>query len=85
MATIAKTSRRANAALRLGQRIGANRDSQRFIGVERLDELAAELGVVLIDDGDRQGAKQLAEIRLRIEQAIDQRREHDQAEDAANR
>ena len=39
--------------------------------------------MILVDDGDRNAAQQLAEIGLRIEQAVDDGREDDEAEDAA--
>ena len=37
----------------------ANGDPQRLVRFERLNELPAELGVILVDDGDRQIAQKL--------------------------
>ena len=67
----------------VGERIGANRDGDRLIGVQGLDKIAAELGVILVDDRDRDLAQELAEIGLRIEESVKDRGEDDQAEDAA--
>ena len=69
--------------LRVGQGVRANRHLDRLVGVQGLNEISTELSVILIDDRDRDVAQQLAQIGLRIKQAIDERREHDQAEDAA--
>ena len=50
------------------------------VRAEGLDQAAAEFRVVLIDDGDRNVADELAEIGLRIEERVEDRREHEQAE-----
>ena len=63
--------------------IRADGDRDRFIGAQSLHEIAADFGVVLIDGRDRDSAQELAEIGLRIEQAVDDRGEDNQAEDAA--
>ena len=68
--------------LRLGERRRLVDHLQRLVGVERLHDLARDLRIVLVDDGDRDLPHQLAEIRLRIERAVDHRREHDEAEGA---
>ena len=64
---MANTSRRAERRLRLGERVGARRDTDRLVRIEGLDELPAQLGRIVVDDGDRDGAHELAEIGLRIE------------------
>ena len=69
--------------MRVRERIGANGDRDRLIGVQCLSEIATKLGVILVDDRNRYVAQQLAEIGLRIEETVDNRRHHDQAEDAA--
>ena len=55
----------------VGERIGANGDRDRLVGVQSLDQIAAELGVILIDDRDRDLAQQLAEIGLRIKHSVE--------------
>ena len=52
----------------VGERIGANGDGDRLIGVQGLDKIAAEFGVILVDDRNRDLAQELAEIGLRIEE-----------------
>ncbi len=69
--------------LGVGERVGSHFDRDRFVCVQRLHEVAAELGMVLIDDGDRDAAKNLAEIGLGIERSVNDRREHDQPHHAA--
>ena len=66
--------------LGVGERIRPHSHFERLVGVQRLHEVAAELRSILIDDGDRYAAKNLAEIGLRIERSIDERRKHDQAQ-----
>ena len=39
--------------------------------------------MILVDDSDGNAAQELSEIGLRIEEAVEDRREHDQAEGAA--
>ena len=63
--------------------IGADGDRNRFVGAQGLHEIAADFGVVLIDGRDRDSTQELAEIGLRIEQAVDDRGEDNQAEDPA--
>ena len=52
-------------------------------GAERLDQAAAEVGIVLVDDGDGNVANNLAQVWLRIEHRVEHRGENEQAEDAA--
>src|SRR5262249_38045764 len=63
---------------RLGERIRAPGPLDCLMRVERLDEATAELAVIMVDDGDRRVAQQLAEIGLRVEDAIEQRRQHEE-------
>src|SRR5215469_2514983 len=65
------------------QRLGAHRHLGCLVGVERLDEAAAELGVVVVNDGDRRVAQQLTQIGLGIEDAVEQRSQDEKREDAA--
>ena len=52
------------------------------MGAERLDQAAAEVGVVLIDDGDGDVANKLPKIGLRIEDRVEHRGENEQAKHA---
>jgi len=49
----------------------ANRDRNGFVGVERLDKAPAQIGPVVIDDRDRDLAKELPEIGSRVEHAVE--------------
>ena len=53
--------------LGVGDRVAPHLDRDRLIRVQGLHEVAAELRLILIDDGDRHAAKNLTEIGLRIE------------------
>jgi hypothetical protein len=59
---------------RVCERAGAGRDADRAARVERLDDAAAKLALVGVDDHDRQLAQDLVEIRLWVIDAVDQRR-----------
>src|ERR1700677_4403568 len=59
---------------RIDQRRGSGDHFQSFAGVEVLNQLSAEFGVILIHYRDRKLAQQLAEIRLRIEGAVEDRK-----------
>ncbi len=71
--------------LRLGQRVGADRHPDRLVGVQRLDEAAAQRAMIMVDDRNGRAAEELAEIGLRIENAVKQRRQHEEGKDAAVR
>ena len=68
--------------MRVRERIGAHGDRDGLIGVQGLDQIAAHFGVILINDRNRDLAQELAEIGLRIKDAVEDRRHHDQPEDA---
>ncbi len=57
-------------------------DRDCLVGVEGLDQAAAERGAVVVDDGDRDLADELAEIGLRIEHAVKYRSDDHQTEGA---
>ena len=52
-----------------------------FVGGKGLDEVPAERRTIVVDHRDRDLAHQLPEIGLRVEDAIEQRRDDQQAED----
>ena len=56
---------------RICERAGAGHDTDRAARVERLDDAAAELTLVGVDDRDRQLAQDLVEIRLWVIDAVD--------------
>ena len=78
---LAAVERRA----RLGERIGAHRHFDRPARVQGLDDAAAQLAQVVVDDRDRDLAQDLVEVGLRIIDAVDQRRDDQQDEGAADR
>ena len=80
---MAKTSRRASAACPCAKVSARTRDLDGLVGVQGLNEIAAELGMVLIHDRDGYAAQQLAEIGLRVEETVEDGREHDEAEHAS--
>src|SRR5205823_4490070 len=55
-----------NCGVRLGKGADANRNAQCAACIERLDDPAAEIAEVIVDDGDGKLAKDLVQIRLRI-------------------
>src|SRR5205807_9523540 len=61
----------------------AHRYRDGFVGVEGLDQAAAQIGPVVIDDRDRDLANELPEIGLRVEHAVQHRGYDQHAEDAA--
>ena len=65
--------------MRLGKAAGAHRHADGLVRVQGLDELSADLRIVLVDDGDRQVPQQLAQIGLRIQRPVKQGGQHDQA------
>ena len=69
--------------LRLRNRIGPHRHLNPRIRIEGHDEPTAELRLVEIDHGNREMAKDLAEIGLRVEDAIEHRGDHHQPHHAA--
>ena len=69
--------------LRLGQRARPHGDTDRLVGIQALDEPSAQLRGIVVDDGNRHGADELPEIGLRIEHAVDQGGEDEQAQRAA--
>ena len=52
---------------------GANGNRYRLVGIERLDQTAAQHGAIIVHYGDRDLADELAEIGLQIEHAIKNR------------
>ena len=70
---------------RLGQRVGLQGHAHRSAGVQGLDDRAAEFAQVVVDDRDRDLAENLAEVGLRIVEAVDQRRDEQKDEGAAER
>src|SRR6516225_2669166 len=69
------------SGLGIGERVGSDCNLKGFIRVSRFNKGAAEFRPVLVDNSDRDVAEKLAEIRLRVKQAIDDGRQHDHAED----
>src|SRR5260370_37301902 len=67
---------------RLGKCASANRNAQCPTRIERLDDLAAEIAEIIVDDRDWKLAKDLVEIRLRIINAVNQGSQEQQAEGA---
>ena len=56
---MAKTSWRSRAAWASAMRVAPHLHRDRLVRVQGLHEVAAELGLILIDDGDREAAKNL--------------------------
>src|SRR5260370_23555357 len=67
---------------RLGKCASANRNAQCPSRIKRLDDLAAEIAEIIVDDRDRKLAKYLVEIRLRIINAVNQGSQEQHAEGA---
>src|SRR3954447_8602303 len=74
------TSRDRGLGLR--QIEGPRRHVCGLMGVERLDDGPADLGTVVIDDSDRDVANELPDVRLRIEDRIEERSHDDETEGA---
>ena len=74
---------RKDRILRLAVARGAQRDRYVAVRLQRLDQPAAEFAVVLVHHRDRNVAHDLAQIRLRIEERVEHRRQHEQREHAA--
>ena len=85
MPTTAKASPRSMRGMRLGERLGADRHADRAARVQRLHDAPAQLAQVVVDDRDRDLAQDLVEIGLRVVDAVDQRRQDQQDESAADR
>ena len=71
--------------VRLRQRVGADRHFDGAARVQRLHDASAQLAEVVVDDRDRDLAQDLVEIGLRVKDAVDQRRNHQQDESATDR
>ena len=67
---------------RLGKCSGANRNAQCAARIQRLDDLAAEIAQIIIDDRDGKLAKDLVQIGLRIINAVNQGSQEQHAEGA---
>ena len=82
ISTAAKALPAIDRGARLGKRAGANRDAQCSARIQRLDDPAAEIAQIVVDDRDGKLAKDLVQIGLRIIDAVDQRSQEQQAEGA---
>ena len=71
-----------DCGMRLGKRAGANRNAQCSARIERLDDPAAEIAEIIIDDGDGKLAQDLVQIRLRIIDSVNQGSQEQHAEGA---
>ena len=71
-----------DGGVRLGKRAGANRNAQCSARIERLDDPAAEIAEIIIDDGDGKLAQDLVQIRLRIIDSVNQGSQEQHAEGA---
>ena len=76
---LAAVERRA----RLCERVGADCYLHCAARVQGLHDAAAQLAQVVVDDRDRDLAQNLVEIRLRVIEAVDQWRQHQQDEGSA--
>ena len=65
------------------ERRGANRNRDRLVGIEGLDQAAAQRRAVVVNYRYRNLADELAEIGLRVEYAVEYRSNDHQAEDPA--
>ena len=85
MPTTAKASPRSSAA-RASASVSARTATLTAPLASRVcDDAAAQLAQVVVDDRDRDLAQNLVEIGLRVIDAVDQRRQHQQDEGAADR
>jgi hypothetical protein len=69
--------------VRLGKGAGANCNVQCAARIQRLDDPAAEIAEIIVDDCDGKLAKDLVQIRLRIIDAVNQGSQEQHAEGAA--
>ena len=56
----------------LGKCAGANRNTQCATRIQRLDDLAAKIALIVVDDRDGELTQDLVQIRLRIINAVNQ-------------
>ena len=68
----------------LGERIGPHRHADRAARVQGLHDALAQIAQVVVDDRDRDLAQDLAQIGLRVINAVDQRRHDQDGEGAAH-
>ena len=71
-----------DGGVRLGKGAGANHNAQCATRIKRLDEPAAEIAEIIVDDRDRKLAQDLIQIGLRIIDAVNQRSQEQHAEGA---